>query len=105
MFKLLPYIFRFQPEHVTNRHEGEEPVRIIAEKPFLSLPRALDKPLVRLKLLMKTEESIFEHSVHQRRFWTCFNLADPMVEEWFRKQADIGRPLIPGIPVSRCRLP
>lgn len=104
MLKLLPYVLRFQPKRITDRHEGEEPARVIAEKPFLSLPRALHKPSLRLKRFMKTEEGIFEHRVHQRRLRAHFNPADRRVEELFRKRADIGRPLVPGIPVPRCRL-
>src|SRR4029453_15883978 len=101
--KLLPYVLRFQPKRITDRHEGEEPERVIAEKPFLSLPRALHEPSLRLKLLMKAEEGIFEHRVHQRRLRTHFNPADRRVEELFRKRADIGRPLVTGVPVPRCR--
>jgi hypothetical protein len=63
MLKLLPYVLRFQLERITDRHEGEDPARVIAEKPFFSLLRALNEPLLRLKLFLKTEESIFEHSV------------------------------------------
>jgi hypothetical protein len=48
---------------------------------------------------MKTEEGIFEHSVHQRRLRTRFNLTAPRFEELFRKRVDIGRPLIPGISI------
>ena len=66
--KPFPYVMRFQPERIADRHEGEEPARVIAEKPLLSLTRALNKPLLRLKLFMKAEKSIFEHSVHQRPF-------------------------------------
>jgi hypothetical protein len=103
MLKLLPYVLRFQPEGITDRHEGEEPARVIAEKPSFSLPRALHEPLLRLKLLLKTEEGIFEYRVHQRGLWAHFQWADPRVEELFRKPANIGRPLVPGIPVPRCR--
>jgi len=58
-------------------------MRIIAEKPFLSLPRALNQPFVRLKLFMKTEEGIFEHGVHQRRLLTYLEPVDSKVEELF----------------------
>jgi hypothetical protein len=64
MLKLLPYVLGFQPEGITDRHEGEEPTRGIAEKPSFSLLRTLHKPSLRLKLLLKTEKGIFEHSVH-----------------------------------------
>jgi hypothetical protein len=61
MLKLLPYVLRFQPERIADRHEGEEPARGIAEKPSFSLPRALQEPSLRLKLLLKTQEGVFEH--------------------------------------------
>jgi hypothetical protein len=105
MLKLLPYVLRFQPERITDRHEGEEPVRVIAEKPLLSLPRALSKPSLRLKLFMKTAEGIFEHSVQQRRLRAHLHPADPRVEELFPKRADIGPTLVPGISIPRCGLP
>jgi len=66
MLKLCPYVLGFQPERSADGHEGEEPARVIAEKPILSLPRASNKPLLRLKLFLKAEKGIFEHSVHQR---------------------------------------
>ena len=92
MPKLLSYVLRFQPEGITDRHEGEEPTRGIAEKPSFSLLRALHEPSLRLKLLLKTEEGIFENRVHQRRLRAYSNPADPRVKELFRKRADIGRP-------------
>jgi hypothetical protein len=68
MLEALSYELRFQSEHVTDGHEGEEPVGVIAEKPLLSLlRRALDRPALNLKLPLKTEEGIFEHCTHQRR--------------------------------------
>src|SRR5262245_30974190 len=66
MLKFLPYELRFQPKRITDRHEGEEPARVIAEKPLLSFPRALHKPSLRLKLFMKATEGIFERRVQQR---------------------------------------
>jgi hypothetical protein len=66
MLKLCPYVLGFQSERSADGHEGEEPARVIAEKPILSLPRASNKPLLRLKLFLKAEKGIFEHSVHQR---------------------------------------
>lgn len=66
MLKLCPDVLGFQSERVTDGHEGEEPARVIAEKPILSLPRALSKPRLRLKLFLKAEKGIFEHGVHQR---------------------------------------
>jgi hypothetical protein len=59
---LFAYVLLVQPEGIADRHKGEEPAGIIAEKPILSLPRTLNKPLLRLKLFMKTEKSIFEHT-------------------------------------------
>jgi hypothetical protein len=41
MLKLFSYVLLFQPECIADRHEGEEPARIIAEKPILSLPRGI----------------------------------------------------------------
>ena len=64
MPKLHPYEARLQSEHIANRHEGEKPMKVIAKKPLFCLPRALHKPLTRLKLFMKGEKRIFEHSVH-----------------------------------------
>jgi hypothetical protein len=55
MLKLPPSVLRFQPERIADRHEGEEPAKVVAEKPILSLTRALNKPLILLKLFMKAE--------------------------------------------------
>ena len=96
MLELFPYVPRFQPERIADRHEGEEPARVIAEKPILSLARALHVPLIRLKPFMKAEKSIFEHSVHQRRLRAYGSEFDPRVEELFRKHAAAGRPRISG---------
>jgi hypothetical protein len=104
MLKLLPYVLRFQPERVTDRHEGEEPAGVVAEKPILSLPRALKKPLLCFKLFMKAEKSIFEHSVHQRRLRAYGSEFDPRVEELFRKHAAAGRPCISGGSAGNHRL-
>jgi hypothetical protein len=96
MLKPFPYVLRRQPERIADRQEGEEPARVITEKPILSLPSALNKPLLRLKLLMKAEKSIFEHSIHQRRLRADGSEFDPRVEELFRKHAVVGWPLICG---------
>jgi hypothetical protein len=80
MFKLFPWVLRCQPERITDGHEGEEPARVIAEKPIFSLPRTLHKPLIRLKLFMKTEKSIFEHSAHQCRLRVYGSEFDSRVE-------------------------
>jgi hypothetical protein len=37
MPKLFPNVARFQPERSADRHEGEQPARVIAEKPGLGL--------------------------------------------------------------------
>jgi hypothetical protein len=103
MLKLSPYVLLFQPERIADRHEGDEPARVIAEKPILSLLRALNKPLLCLKLFMKTEKSIFEHSLHQRRLRARDSEFDPRVEELLWQHANIGRPLIPGFLVCRRR--
>jgi hypothetical protein len=34
MLKLLSDVVRFEPERTADRHEGEEPAGIIAEKPI-----------------------------------------------------------------------
>src|SRR6266508_8342 len=73
----LPHVVRFQPECVADRQEGEEPARVIAEKPILSLPRALHEPLLRLKLFLKAEKSIFEYGVHQCRLRAHGSEFDP----------------------------
>ena len=86
MLKLCPYVLGFQPERSADGHEGEEPARVIAEKPILSLPRALNKPLLRLELFMKAEKGIFEHGVHQRRLRAHDRQPDPRVEELFRRR-------------------
>jgi hypothetical protein len=104
MLKLCPDVLRFHPERVADGHEGEEPARVIAEKPILSLPPALSIPRFRLKLFLKAEKGIFEHGVHQRGLRAHGSEFDPRVEELFRSHADIGRPLIPGGPVGRRRL-
>ena len=104
MLKPFPDVVRFQPERIADRHEGEEPARVVAEKPLLSLPRALNKPLLRLKLFMKAKKSIFEHSVHQRRLRAYGSEFDPRVEELLWPYTDIGRPFITGVPVWRRRL-
>jgi hypothetical protein len=101
MLKLRPYVLGFQPERVTDGHEGEEPTRVIAEKPILSLPRALSKRLLRLKLFLKAEQGIFEHSVHQRGLRAHGSKFDPRVKELSWRHADSGRPLIPGSPGGR----
>jgi hypothetical protein len=42
ILKISRYVLLFQPEHIAD--EGEEPARVIAEKPILSLPaRALNR--------------------------------------------------------------
>jgi len=87
---------RLQPERIADRHEGEKTAKIIAKKPLLSLPRAPHKPRLRFKLFMKAEKRIFEHSVHQCRLGAYGCEFDSRVEELFRKQAAIGRPLICG---------
>jgi len=89
---------------MADRHEGEEPARVIAKKPILSLPRALNKPLLRLKLFLKAEKGIFEHRVHQRRLRAHDRQPDPSVEELFRRNVDIGQPVIPGGPAGGHRL-
>jgi hypothetical protein len=104
MLKFLPYVLRFQPERITDRQEGEGPTRGIAEKPSFSLPREPREPSLLRKLFLKTEEGIFEHRVHERRLRAHRNPADPRVEELFPKRVGIGRPLVPGVPVCRCRL-
>jgi hypothetical protein len=64
MLKLLSDVVRFEPERTADRQKGEEPARIIAEKPLLGFPRIPHKPWLGLKLPTKAEKSIFEHSVH-----------------------------------------
>lgn len=106
MSKLHPYELRFQSERCTDVQEGEELLRVIAKEPFFSLARlrALDRPRPNLELLAKANESIFEHSVHQRRLRAHGGEFDPRVEELLWQYADMGRPLIPGVPVCRRRL-
>lgn len=79
-------------------------MKVIAKKPLFCLPRALHKPLTRLKLFMKGEKRIFEHSVHQCRLRAHGGEFDPTVEELLRQFVVIGRRLIPGVPVCRSRL-
>jgi hypothetical protein len=105
MPELHPYELRLQSEHIANRHEGKKPARVIAEKPILSLPCTLNKPLLRLKLFMKAEKSIFEHCVHQRRLRAHGSEFDPRVEELLWRYTDIGRLFIPGLPASGHSLP
>jgi hypothetical protein len=81
MPKLFPYVPRFQPERIADRHQGERPARVVAEKPILSLPRAPHKPLIRLELFMKAEKGIFEHGVHQRGLRAHGSEFDPRVKE------------------------
>ncbi len=101
MPKPLPYALRFQSEHCTDRYEGEEPVGVITKKPLHSLlRRALDTPRLNLKPLLKTEQGIFEHCTHQRRLLLHFGETG-RAEELLWDHADIGRPLIPGVPVGR----
>ena len=105
MLEPLPQELGFQFERITDRHEGEEPARVIAEKPILGLPRpALDIRYRRLKLFLKTQKGIFEHCIHQCRLWAHASESDPRVEELFRQHTDIGRPLIPGVPLARLGL-
>jgi len=100
MLELFPYVPGFQPKRIADRHEGEEPARVIAEKPILSLPRALDEPLIRLKLFMKADKSIFEYSVHQCPLRAHGSEFDPRVEKLFRKHAAAGGPLISAGPAG-----
>src|SRR3990172_6738188 len=79
---------------MADRHEGKEPARVIAEKPILSLPRATNRPLLRLKLFLKAEKGIFEHGVHQRGLRAHDRQPDPRVEELLWQCAVIGRPLV-----------
>ena len=104
VLKFLPYVLRFQPEGITDRDEGEEPARVVAGKPSFSLPRAPNEPPLRLKLLLETEEGIFQYGVHQCGLRAYSYQADSRVEELFRNQGGIGRPLVPGIPVVRYTL-
>ena len=104
MLKLCPYVLGFKSERMADRHEGEQPARVIAEKLTLGLPRALNKRLPRLKLFLKAEKGIFEHGVHQRGLRAHDRQPDPRVEELLRQCAVIGRPLISGGPVGRRRL-
>jgi hypothetical protein len=93
MLKPCPYVLGFQPERTADRHEGEWPARVIAEKPILSFRRALNKRPLRLKLHTKREKGIFEHSVHQRGLRAQRSEFDPKVEELLWQYAVIGRPL------------
>jgi hypothetical protein len=86
----------FQSKRVTDRQEGEEPARVVVEKPILSLARALTRPLLRLNLFMKAKKSIFEHGIHQCRLGAYGSQFDPRVKEPFRKHGDGARPLICG---------
>ena len=104
MPKLHPYEARLQSEHIANGHEREKPMKVIAKKPLFCLPCALHKPLTRLKLFMKGEKRIFEHSIHQCRLRTHSGEFDSTVEELLRQFVVIGRHLIPGVPVCRSRL-
>jgi hypothetical protein len=104
MPKLHPYELRLQSKCITDRDKGEKPARVIAEKPILSLPRALHKPPLLFKLLLKTQEGIFEYRIHQRRLRAHFSEFDPRVEELLWQYADIGPSIIPGVPVCRRRL-
>lgn len=101
MLEPLPYECRFQSERTTDRHEGKEPVRVIAKKPLLCLPRALDPPFLHLKPPLKTEEGIFKHGIHQRRLWTHCSEADRRVEKLLWEHADIKWPPMAGVPVVR----
>jgi len=83
MPKLFPIVARFQPERSADRHEGEQPARVIAEKSGLSLARAIDESWRRLRLFIRAEKSIFEHGVHQRRLRTHGGEFDPQVKELF----------------------
>ena len=94
MLQLFSDVVRFQPEGIADRHEGEQPARVIAEEPILRFPRALNKPWLRLKVFMKAEKSVFEHSVHQRRLRAHCGEFDPTVEELFRKHAGAGGALV-----------
>src|SRR5438094_6540131 len=63
--KLLPYGLRLQPEHRTDRHEGEEPVGVVAKKPrlgLLCLP--LDTVPPGHKLSLETRQGIFKYGPH-----------------------------------------
>jgi hypothetical protein len=44
MPKLHPYGLRLQSEHIANGNEGEKPVKVIAKKPLLGLPRSPNAP-------------------------------------------------------------
>ena len=100
MPKLHPYEARLQSEHIANGHEREKPMKVIAKKPLFCLPCALHKPLTRLKLFVKGEKRIFEHSIHQCRLRRHSGEFDSTVEELLRQFVVIGRHLIPGVPVS-----
>jgi len=104
MPKLHPYEARLQSEHIANGHEREKPMKVIAKKPLFCLPCALHKPLTRLKLFVKGEKRIFEHSIHQCRLRTHSGEFDSTVEELLRQLVVMGRHLIPGVPVCRSRL-
>ena len=96
MLELFPDVLWFQAEHMADRHKGEQPARVSAEKPILSFAPALNMPGIRLKLLMKAEKSIFEHSVHQRCLRTDEGEIDPRIKQLFRKHAGAGCALIRG---------
>ena len=80
-------------------------MRIITKKPLLSLANLLATPSRDFKLLVKTEEGIFEHCIHQRRLRAHSIESDLKVEELFWQRADIQGPLITGGPVGRHGVP
>jgi hypothetical protein len=95
MPELFPDVARFQSERNADRHEGEQPARVIAEKPGLSFKGAIDEPWHRLRLFIKAEKSNFEHGVHQRRLRTHGREFDPRVEELFLQHAVFRWPVVP----------
>lgn len=98
----LPYGLRLQPEHGTDRYEGEGPVGVITQKPLLGLARhALDAPSLSFKLLLKTRKCIFEYGMHQCRLWTQSVEAHPRAEKLCWEHTSIGQPFLPEIPVGR----
>src|SRR4030095_754330 len=98
----LPYSLRLQPEHGTDRHESEGPVRVLAQKPRLGLPRhALGAMSLSHKPLLKTRQSVFKYGVHQHRHWASRIETGLEAKELFWEHTGAGQSLLPEVPVSR----
>src|ERR1044071_2543352 len=100
MLKLHPYELRLNPKNIANRHEGENPVKVITEKPLLSLFCLLSVPPVHSRLFLKAAQGIFEHCIHQCTLRAYGSDFDSRIKEFLWNCTDSGRPLIVGLPVT-----